>query len=205
MTITLPVQKRDMTVSTKAVRAQQHLPAVVYGPKQESESITMEKGVFEKLFKTAGESTIIQLTGLAKPIDVLVHSVDFSPTQGGILHVDFYAIEKGKAITTPVSIEFIGESEVEKKGGLISKVLHEVEVTCMAEVLPAHITVDISVLTEVDQKIHISDLVVPKGVVIENNGEEVVVMSTAGRVEAVSDEMPAVPEPEVSPEVEEAV
>lgn len=204
MTITLPVAKRDMTVSTKAVRALQQLPAVVYGPKQETVNITLEKGVFEKLFKTAGESTIIQLTGLAEPIDVLVHSVDFSPTQGGIQHVDFYAVEKGKAITTPVSLEFVGESEVEKMGGLISKVLHEVEVTCMAEVLPAHITVDISTLTDVDQKIHVSDLVVPKGVVIENSADEVVVMSTAGRVEAVSDEMPAVAEPEVAEVVEEA-
>lgn len=190
MTITLQVTKRDKTKSAKAVRQALMLPAVVYGPKQPTESITMEKGVFEKLFKTAGESTIIQLTGLEKPIDVLVHSVDFSPTQGGIMHVDFYAVEKGKAITAHVGLEFVGESEVEKKGGLISKILHEVEVTCMPEVLPAHITVDISILTAFDQKIHVSDLVVPKGVVIENQAEEVVVLAAAPRIEIVSDEMP---------------
>lgn len=201
MTITLQVAKRDMAMSTKAVRAAQQLPAVVYGPKQSNESITVEKGVFEKLFKTAGESTIIQLTGLAKPIDVLVHSVDFSPTQGGIMHVDFYAVEKGKAITAHVGLEFTGESEVEKKGGLISKVLHEVEVTCMPEVLPAHITVDISVLTEFDQKIHVSDLVIPKGVVIENPADEVVLVTSAPRVEVVSDEMPVEEVPPASAEV----
>jgi len=190
MTITLPVAKRDMTMSAKAVRRALQLPAIVYGPKQLNESITVEKGVFEKLFKTAGESTIIQLTGLSKPIDVLVHSVDFSPTKGGIMHVDFYAVEKGKPITTQVALEFVGESEVEKKGGLISKVLHEVEVTCMANVLPAHITVDISVLTEFDQKIHVSDVVVPNGVVIENPADEVLVIAVAPRIETVSDEMP---------------
>jgi large subunit ribosomal protein L25 len=199
MTITLAVAKRDTTMSTKAVRQAMLLPAVVYGPKQTNESITIEKGVFEKLFKTAGESTIIQLTGLAKPIDVLVHSVDFSPMQGGIMHVDFYAVEKGKAITTNVSLELTGESEVEKKGGLISTVLHEVEVTCMPEVLPAHITIDISTLTEFDQKIHVSDLVLPKGVVVENPADEVLVIAVAPRVEVVSDEMPA----EVVPEVPE--
>jgi len=199
MTITLPVAKRDMTMSAKAVRQALQLPAIVYGPKQVNESITVEKGVFEKLFKTAGESTIIQLTGLSKPIDVLVHSVDFSPTQGGIMHVDFYAVEKGKAITAHVSLEFVGESEVEKKGGLISKVLHEVEVTCMPDVLPANITVDISTLTEFDQKIQVSDLVVPKGVVIENHADEAVVIAVAPRIEIVSDEMPA----EVAPEVVE--
>ncbi len=201
MTITLPVAKRDMAVSAKAVRRSDLLPAIIYGPKQSNESITVAKGVFEKLFKTAGESTIIQLTGLAKPIDVLVHSVDFSPTKGGIRHVDFYAIEKGKAITAHVGLEFVGESPVEKKGGLISKILHEVEVTCMPDVLPAHITVDISVLTEFDQKIHVSELVIPKGVVIENHADEVVVLAAAPRIEIVSDEMPETEVPEV-PEAE---
>jgi large subunit ribosomal protein L25 len=190
MTITLPVAKRDMKVSAHNLRQQQLLPAVVYGPTHLTECITVEKSVFDKLHKTAGESTIIQLTGLDKPTDVLIHDVDFSPSKGGIIHIDFYAVEKGKAITASVALEFVGESPVEKLGGSINRVLYDVEVTCMPEVLPAHISVDISGLTEFDQKIHVSDLVVPKGVVINNPADETVVVADAPRIEAVSDEMP---------------
>lgn len=190
MTITLQVAERDMKVNAQALRLAQLVPAVVYGPTQLSKCLTIEKSVFEKLFKATGESTIIQLTGLAKPIDVLIQSVDISSSKGGIIHVDFYAVEKGKAITANVGLEFTGESPVEKMGGLISKVLYEIEVTCMPNVLPAHITVDVSTLTEIDQKIHVSDLVVPKGVVVENGADEVVVVAVAPRIEAVSDEMP---------------
>jgi large subunit ribosomal protein L25 len=192
MTITLPVAERDMKVNAQALRLAQLVPAVVYGPTQLSKCLTIEKSVFEKLFKTTGESTIIQLTGLAKPIDVLIQSVDISSAKGGIIHVDFYAVEKGKAITANVGLEFTGESPVEKMGGLISKVLYEIEVTCMPNVLPAHITVDVSTLTEIDQKIHVSDLVLPKGVVVENGADEVVAMATAERIEEVSDDMPVV-------------
>ncbi len=187
MTHTLNTVVRDMNVSAQTIRKSELIPGVVYGPKQANLSVTVERAAFEKLFKSAGESTIIVLKGLEKPVEVLIHDVDFSPTKGGIQHVDFYAVEQGKEMTTHVALEFVGESTVEKIGGMVSKVMHEVQVTCMPSALPAHITFDISVLTELDQKIHVSELVVPKGVVIDNNPEEVVVMVAHSRVEVVED------------------
>lgn len=187
MTHTLNAALRDMNVSSKAIRTSDLIPGVVYGPKQENISVTVERGAFEKLFKSAGESTIIVLSGLAKPVEVLIHDVDFSPTKGGIQHVDFYAVEQGKEMTAHVALEFVGESEVEKIGGMVNKVLHEVQVTCMPKDLPAHITIDISSLTELDQKIHVSELSVPKGVVIQNGPEEVVVLVAHARVEVEED------------------
>jgi large subunit ribosomal protein L25 len=134
---------------------------------------------------------MITLQGLPKSIDVLIHEVDFNPTKGGIMHVDLYAVEAGKEITTDVQLEFVGESPVEKVGGMVSKILHEVEVTCMPSVLPAHIEVDISSLTAVDEKIHVSDLVVPKGVVIENEPTDVVALAVAGGASEEAEEAEA--------------
>jgi large subunit ribosomal protein L25 len=187
MTHTLNAVLRDMNVSSKSIRTSELIPGVVYGPKQSTICVTVERGAFEKLFKTVGESTIITIAGLAKPVDVLIHGVDFSPTKGGIQHVDFYAVEQGKEMTAHVALEFVGESDVEKIGGMINKVMHEVQVTCMPNVLPAHITVDVSVLTELDQKIHVSELSVPKGVVVENRPEEVVVLVVHTRAEVAGD------------------
>ena len=183
MTLSLQVTSRDEKQSTKSVRTSGLIPAVVYGPKQPSMSNTMERKAFDSLFKQAGESTIVVLQGLKNPVEVLIHDVDFSPMKGGIQHVDFYAVEAGKEITTGVTLEFVGESPVEKIGGMVSKIMHEVEVVCMPNVLPAHLTVDISILTEIDQKIHVSDLVLPKGVTVSNDHQEVIALSVSAGTE----------------------
>jgi large subunit ribosomal protein L25 len=174
MTVTLDVAKR--TVSAKAVRNEGNIPAVVYGPKQEPISISLSKTVFEKVLKEAGESTVINLKGLGEDIEVLIHDVAFSAAKGGVTHADFYALEKGKEITVHVPLEFIGEAPATKKGGSLTKVLHEIEVTCKPAALPQHLDVDVSGLDDFEKRILVKDLILPAGVKAENDGEEVVVL-----------------------------
>jgi large subunit ribosomal protein L25 len=176
MTVTLNAEKRDETKSAKSLRTAGILPGVVYGPKQAPLSVALSKKEFDKVFKTAGESTVIDLTGLGSPMQVLVKDVDFAPTKGGIMHVDFYAIEKGKKITATVPLDLVGESPAVKDGGVINHILHEIEVTCMPADLPSHIDVDISGLAEIGAQIHVSDLKIGKGVEIDLDAEEVVVL-----------------------------
>ena len=174
MTVKLDVTKR--TSSAKAVRNEGNIPAIVYGPKQEPISISVSKAIFEKTLKDAGESTVINLAGLGEEMEVLIHDVAFNPAKGGVEHVDFYAIEKGKEITVDIPLEFIGEAPATKNGGVLTKVLHEVEVTCKPSALPQHITVDVSALDDFEKQIHVKDLVVPNGVTIGNDPEEVVAL-----------------------------
>jgi large subunit ribosomal protein L25 len=174
MTVKLEVTAK--TASAKALRKAGSIPAVVYGPKQEPLAVSVQKSVFEKLLKEAGESTVINLVGLGEEIEVLVHEVSFNPAKGGVEHVDFYAIEKGKEITVHVPLEFIGEAPAVKKGGSLTKVLHEIEVTCKPSALPQHIEVDVTPLDDFEKQIHVKDLVVPNGVKVENDGEEVVAL-----------------------------
>lgn len=174
MTVKLEVTAK--TTSAKALRKAGSIPGVVYGPKQEPLAVSVEKTVFEKLLKEAGESTVINLVGLGEEIEVLVHEVSFNPAKGGVEHVDFYAIEKGKEITVHVPLEFVGEAPAIKKGGSLTKVLHEIEVTCKPSALPQHIEVDVTSLDDFEKQIHVKDLVIPNGVKVENDGEEVVAL-----------------------------
>jgi large subunit ribosomal protein L25 len=174
MTVKLEVTKR--TTGAKAVRKQGLVPAIVYGPKQEPISVAVPKTVFEKVLKEAGESTVIYLTGLGEEVEVLIHDVSFNSAKGGVEHADFYAIEKGKEITVDVPLEFVGEAPATKVGGSLTKVLHEIEITCKPSALPQHITVDVSVLDDFEKQIHVRDLVIPKGVTVENDGDEVVAL-----------------------------
>lgn len=192
MTISLAVTARDESVKTSEVRQNGDVPAVVYGPKQEPIAITLPGKEFEKVRKEAGESTIIELSGLKDTIEVLIKNIDFSPVKQGITHVDFYAIERGKDMTTNVPLEFIGEAPVEdSRLGSVTKVLHEVEVTCRPSNLPSHIDVDISVLVNVEDKIHVSDLKLPEGVVVNDDLEDPVAVVSAARTGPSEDEADA--------------
>ena len=190
MTKELQVQKR--TESTQAVREAGMVPGVVYGPKQEPVSIALNKLTFEKTLHEAGESTIITLTGLEEPVEVLIHDVAFDAARGGASHVDFYAIERGKELTTNVALEFVGEAPVEKSGVSINKAMQEVEVTCRPSVLPSHIEVDLSVLTSTDSQILVKDLNLPEGVKVENDADLVVVSVTEARADDDAEETTAV-------------
>jgi len=191
MTISLAVTARDQSVKAEVIRLSGDVPAVVYGPKQEPIAITLPGKEFEKVRKEAGESTIIELTGLEDKIEVLMKDVAFSPVKQLVTHVDFYAIERGKDMTTDIALEFIGEAPIEaSKKGMVTKVLYEVEVTCRPSVLPSHIDVDISVLTTLEGKIHISDLQVAKGVHINAEPDDVVAVVSAARTEVETETEP---------------
>lgn len=182
MTLRLEVEKREASNNTD-LRAAGKIPAVVYGPKQEPISIAVDKFQFEKLLHEAGESTIVTLAGAGDDIEVLIHDVSFDAARGGAEHADFYAIERGKELTTNVALEFVGEAPVEKTGATVNKALQDVEITCRPSVLPSHIEVDLSKLETNEDQIHVSDLVVPEGVTINTDAEAAVATVAAAREE----------------------
>ncbi len=190
MTFSLTVEARtERGKKLTGLRNAGKLPAVMYGPKEEATPISVDRIAFEKLFKQTGESSVIVLNGLNAPKEVIVHDVSFDARRGGVIHVDFYAVEAGKEITVDVPLVFVGEAPALKQGGTLTKVLHEVEVTCMPSNLPKEILVDISVLDDFEKQIHVKDLTIPTGVTIENDGEEVVVL--AQPVEEEAEQTPA--------------
>ena len=190
MTVTLPVEIRSKEKSDKNVKLSEFISAVVYGPKFPTTPIRLNRNEFEKTFKVAGESTIIELQGLQSPVEVLIKDVVFAPVKGGIVHVDFYALEMGKEMTTDVPLHFVNESPAEKLGAVVNKVMHEVEIVCKPSNLPAFIEVDLSKLVNAEDKLHISDIVTPKGVRITQDAYDVVAIA-----EIIKEEI----EPEVAP------
>lgn len=168
MTITLAAEKRDKRgKQLRKLREEGVLPAVVYGAKHEAVPVALQQKEFEKVYRDAGDSTIIDLTGVdSEATEVLVHDVSYDPITGNVIHVDFYAIEKGKKLQVEVSLEFVGEAPAVKLGGVVTKVMHEVEVESLPKSLPHEIVVDLSVLTDFDSNITIKDLKVPEGVTI---------------------------------------
>lgn len=186
----LAVQKRDEKKSPNTLRREGVLPAVVYGRKEASTPIAVDRKAFEKLFKTAGESTVITLTGLEGQKQALIQDVDFHPVSGQALHADFYAIEKGQTVTVSVPLEFDGVSPAVKDlGGILTKVMHELEIEVEATELPHAIHVDISALKTLDDQIKIKDLKLPASTKLSVDADEVVAMISVAKEEV--EEAPA--------------
>jgi large subunit ribosomal protein L25 len=188
----LAVQKRDAKAKARALRTKGLLPAVLYGRKEEATPISIDRRMFDKVFHQAGESTVITLTGLGEEKDALIHEVDLDPVTGEALHADFYAIAKGQTVTVSIPIEFDGESPAVKDlGGILVKVMHELEIECQPKELPRALHADISALATLEDQIKIKDLKgIPASAKISVDTDEVVAMIDVAKEEPV-EEAPA--------------
>ncbi len=175
--LTIQATKREETGKrVKRLVSSGTLPAIVYGPKQEAISISISGREFEKVLREAGESSVIELAGLGSPLQVLIHDVDHDPVTNVPRHADFYAIEKGAKVEVAVPLTFIGESPAVKTGANLVKVLHELEIEASPANLPHDIQVDISTLSEIGSQILVSDLVIPQGVEVRVDQDQVVAL-----------------------------
>jgi large subunit ribosomal protein L25 len=89
-----------------------------------------------------------------------------------------------KIIRTKVSIEFVGESPaVKNEGGILLKIMQEIEVEALPKDLPHGLRADISKLKTLESKLLIKDIPLPSGVKINIDPEEVVALVEPPRTE----------------------
>jgi len=185
MTLELKAQVRNTVgKKLKTLREKGFIPAVVYGPGHRPVSIQVGYHEFEKVFKEAGESTLIKLIVEDQVKNVLIHDISRDPLDDEFIHVDFYQVRMDKALTAEVQLIFEGEAPAVKSlDGILIKNITEVEVEALPKDLPHEIKVDISSLDSFDKHIRIKDLQLPSGVKILAEAGEVVVLVKPPRTE----------------------
>lgn len=182
--LTLKAEKRENTEKLEQIRQAGKLPAVFYGKKEASTPISITKKDFLKVWKEAGESSVITLETPEGVKESLIHDVDLDPVSGAPRHADFYVFEKGHKVEVELPIEFTGVSPAVKElGGILVKVLHGFKVKAMPKDLPHNVEVDISKLKTFDDQVLAQDIKLPNGVELEENPEEVVALVSAPRDE----------------------
>lgn len=184
--IKLTVEKRNDKDTAEFLRANGKIPAVFYGPKEAATSIVVSLSDFKKVFREAGETSVINLSGDGIDTEVLVHALDTDAVTDMPIHIDFYAIEKGKKLEISVPLDFVGIAPaVRDLGAVLIKVMHEIEIEALPKDLPKLISVDIASLTTLDSKIAAKDLVLPEGVSLKSNPEDVVAAVSEVKEEVV--------------------
>ena len=182
--ITLEAQARIAGKALGLLKKSGKIPAVVYGTGISATTISVDAVSFKKALKEAGESTTVTLLIDGKKIPTLIQEVVFEPIAHKPMHVDFYAVDMNKTIEVSVPIEWGGESAAVKAGlGSLVKVMHEIQVEALPADLPHELHVDISTLVTLDDQIHAKDIVLPKGVTLKANADDVVALVAAQKEE----------------------
>jgi large subunit ribosomal protein L25 len=183
MTIEINAIKRDLqgTSASRRLRHAGRVPGIVYGGENKPQSIELDHNeLFQALRKEAFYSTVLSLNLDGKKETVLLRDVQRHAYKALILHVDFQRVDATHKLHQKVPLHFINADiapGVKTQGGLLSHVLNEVNVSCLAGDLPAFIEVDLKDLAA-GHSIHVSQLKLPKGVEVVHHGEGDAVVAT---------------------------
>ncbi len=199
--LTLSVKIRQtFGKKVKNLRENGLIPAILYGPEiKESLPLEIDYKTFEKIYKEAGESSLISLevrveedksssspfavaredeklvNRQPKKFLVLINGIKHDPLTGKLIHIDFYQPRLGEEIEAKVPIILEGEAPAIKElEGTLVKNISEVEVKALPQKLPKEIKVDVSSLKTFEDHILIKDLKIPEGVKILKDPEEII-------------------------------
>ena len=190
----------------RELRKDWFVPGIIYGKHIESAiSIACNKNEFIKIYKEAGYSTPITLSGLDKDQLVLIQDIQTDPVSDVLLHVDFLAVKSDEKVTTEIPLKLTGESPLEKLWeGKIQLLKDFVEVEAFPQDLPHEFMIDISMITDINTTIFVKDLKVSTKVEMLDDPEQAIVtVLSMAEEETESSEAPAASDAAATPAKEE--
>jgi large subunit ribosomal protein L25 len=203
----LTAAKRDVLGKrNRFLRRRGITPAHLFGHNLESVSLQCDTIELKKIVAYAGTTRLVSLkiTGEEGPKSVFVREIQRDALGKNLLHVDFYQVKKGEKITADIPIVLVGEAPAMKgKGRLLSRGITELNIECLPENVPPQIEVDISTLLELEQAIHVRDIILDPAITVNDDPEQLVVKVTEIAIE-VEEEKPVVAEEVVAEGEEEA-
>src|SRR5579875_289898 len=172
--------------ASRRLRQTGRIPAVVYGGGGPTLSVAVDpKAIMRILRSEAGHNAIftLQIPGKA-PARVMLREWQWEPINGSLLHVDLVRIARDEKLRVRVPIRVTGEPQgVKIQGGVFEFILREVEVECLPDNIPEHITVDVTELT-IGRQLRVSDLPVSASVKVLAEPGRVVAHVVAPKAEA---------------------
>jgi large subunit ribosomal protein L25 len=151
--------------SSRELRRNGLIPAVIYGDKQAPVSIALStKEVTMKIHAGGFMTTVATIDVNGEKIRVLPKDYQLDPVRDFTMHVDFLRVSKDSQVTVEVPVHFENEEKSPglKAGGVLNIVRHEVELNVSADDIPEFLSVDLSGL-KVGDAVHISNIKLPKG------------------------------------------
>ncbi len=153
--------------ASRRLRRRGKLPAILYGGGEAPLPLQLDHdAVMHKLEHEAFYSHILTVRVDGQEVKAVLKDLQRHPYKPAVLHMDLQRISETEKLRMHVPLHFVGEDVapgVKQQGGIISRLVTEVEITCLPKHLPEYIEVDVSNL-KVNESLHLSDLTVPEGV-----------------------------------------
>jgi large subunit ribosomal protein L25 len=143
--IKIQVEGRTGTGKNKVdkIRQEDFIPGVLYGKGQETKHIQVERRVFEKVYKTAGMSTLIDLELDGDVSPVLIKEVQTHPFKNQFLHVDFQKLNMNEKVKLTIPITLLGRDDIVVQPSILIQQLDEIEIECLPGDIPQSIEIDV--------------------------------------------------------------
>jgi large subunit ribosomal protein L25 len=188
--VALAAEKRQNHGSgpTRRLRKEGRVPATLYGHGIDPLSLSVDGRDFRNAINAAGVNAIFELGLDGKKHLAFTRSLQRHPVRGTVIHADFQVVSRNEKISAEVHINFLGEAEqVTKQGGVVEHQLTSLHVTAPVGDFPSHLDLDISGL-ELDGALRVHDIVLPKNVETDVDGEEPVVVGRLSRAAIEAEE-----------------
>ncbi|MDY7115953.1 50S ribosomal protein L25/general stress protein Ctc [Halomonas sp. SSL-5] len=182
--------------SRRLRRANEQVPAIIYGGEKEPQPISVEKSAFYKAIEEESFfSSILNLVVDGKSEQVVVRDLQRHPFKQLVTHADFLRVDATHEITLNVPLHVVGEDKckgIKDEDGELHVLANEVQVSCLPKDLPDYLEVDISEIA-LGTTLHLSDLSLPAGVTLVDltHGEDhdnAVLSISKPKVRAAEDE-----------------
>ncbi len=174
----------------RAVRREGRVPAIIYGEKNEPLPVAVEyNAIWKQLHTGHFQSTVYMLDLEGKKTRVIPRDVQLDPVKDFPIHVDFMRVGEHATINVAVPMHFVNEADAPglKRGGVLNVVRHEIEVLCPIDAIPENFEIDLTG-REIGESIHVSSVVMPKGVEPVISDRDFTIATITGRV---TEEAPA--------------
>ena len=203
--ISLKLEERSVIgKQVRQLRRDGLIPAVIHDHGKPSVHVMGKYPDVYKVYRQAGRHHAIKLTVGSKTYTVLIKTTAFEPRKHLLSHVVFGAVEANEKVNAEIPIRLTDDIPAERASLLVIRHLEAVEVEALPKDLPDEIIVDASSLVEVGDKLSVSDIVIPTGVVIITEPEHAIAtVYEPSAVQAANDALAGEAE-EVVPEAEAA-
>ena len=192
VSITLEVTTRtDFGRHLPVSRRAGQVPAILYGHNLEPVSISANQRELEKVWMRAGRTHLVDVVvDGGKARKALIRELQRNPRSNRAIHADFFAVNLKEKLTADVPLVISGSAPAvdEFKLGQLLQVMSTIKVECLPQSVPAHISVDVSGLTELDAAVTVKDLHLPEGVtLVHTDLDDAVVKVAHVRVQEVEE------------------
>ncbi|MDD4985313.1 MAG: 50S ribosomal protein L25 [Dehalococcoidales bacterium] len=177
--IALKATTRDISgKKTRFLRRDGITPTHLFGHNLKSLALQCNTSELKRVIGQVGTTTLFNLDidSEKRTRKVLIREIQNDPLGRQILHVDFYQIKMTEKLKVEVPIVLGGAAPAMKiKGRSLQQLLNILNIECLPDKIPHEIEVDLSLLTEVGQSIHVKDLGLSTDITVSNDPGQLIV------------------------------